>query len=255
MEGKNDKMKTDFESKPSSQTRMNNCQAQPRLKLSSEYCQNKPRLDNVTELGLKNVPTENGSQGKLSPKNDFKSSKIECPKVQVQSNLGARPKTLKKTPEKISCKPKSKLGPNSGQRGKSELEIAFAKIKSKRETKMEIKSPETPKSLPRTSPTKLLFKASKSPKSIMREIKSKLEGNRVKNLVRNLETYQKMGISPKTPKSAKGKAFGALKRKEKKALPPKRKLSVDKNQPRINLFFGQKKISSDLDEQILDGSE
>ena len=64
-----------------------------------------------------------------------------------------------------------------------------------------------------------------------------------------------MGISPKTPESAKGKAFGALKVKEKKALPSKRKLSVDKNQPRINLFFGQKKISSDLDEQILDGSE
>ena len=76
-------MKTIFESEQSSQIKMNNCQAQPRLKLSSEYCQNKPRLDNVTELGLKNVPTENGSQGKLSPKNDFKLSKIECPKVQV----------------------------------------------------------------------------------------------------------------------------------------------------------------------------
>ena len=182
-------------------------------------------------------------------------TKIESPKVQVRNSLGARPKTLKKTPEKTSCKPKNKLGPNSGQKGKSELEIAFAKIKSKREAKKVLKSPETPKSLPRTSPTKLLLKTRKSPKSIAREIKSKIEGNRVKNLVRNLETYQKMGISPKNPKSAKGKAFGALKVKERKALPSKRKLSVDKNQPKINLFFGKKKNSSDLDEQIFNGSE
>ena len=86
------------------------------------------------------------------------------------------------------------------------------------------------------SPTKLLSKYNRSPRNIMKEIKSKIEGNRVKNMVRKFE----IGQIPSSPRSVKKREFGSLRKSEKKATPSKRKSSVLKNQPKINTFFEEK---------------
>ena len=70
----------------------------------------------------------------------------------------------------------------------------------------------------------------------MKELKSKLEGNRVKNMVKKFE----IGQIPSSPRSAKKKEFGALRKSGKKATPSKRKSSVLTNQPKINTFFEEK---------------
>ena len=75
----------------------------------------------------------------------------------------------------------------------------------------------------------------------MREIKHKLEENRVETLIGNLESFTTSGHSPKTPKSAKARAFGSLMGKAKKVTPSRRKASISADQPKIKHFFGPEK--------------
>ena len=188
-----------------------------------------------------------GNKGKIEVENkakfNLKPTRIVTSQTKAEQNLGARPKILDKPPENNSTKSRSKLNSNSDKAGKSELELAFARMRSKKEEKLgpiTLKSSKTPS---KTSPTKLLSKVRRSPKNIMREIKHKIEGNRVKTLIRNLESCTTLGHSPKTPKSAKARALGALKGKDKKVTPSRRKASISADQPKIKLFFGPEKKS------------
>ena len=51
----------------------------------------------------------------------------------------------------------------------------------------------------------------------MQEVKYKIEGNCVKNVVRSLESIQVMTFSPKILKPAESKAYGALRETARKA--------------------------------------
>ena len=159
-------------------------------------------------------------------------------KVQSSRKLGAIPKKSK------TCL-KAPLG--SQNENESELNAIFSKIRSKKEAKNEEKSPvkKTRNSLknPRTpakciSPSKLLKKFNKSPKDIMRDIKHKIEGNRVLNLVRAIESRQQ----PNSPKSAKARAFGSVKKHERKAPRSRRKPSILESQPKIDSFFQKESL-------------
>ena len=68
----------------------------------------------------------------------------------------------------------------------------------------------------------------------MRDLKLKIEGNKVRNLVRALESRN----LPGSPKSAKKKSFGSIKMNDKKSSKSKRKPLTAKNQPKIDSFFG-----------------
>ena len=67
----------------------------------------------------------------------------------------------------------------------------------------------------------------------MRDLKHKIEGNRVLNLVRTIESRQQ----PNSPKSAKARSFGSVKKFEKKTPRSKRRLSILENQAKIDSFF------------------
>ena len=75
----------------------------------------------------------------------------------------------------------------------------------------------------------------------------------VKNFL--IESCHTLSLSPRSLKPAKVRAFGAVKEKVKKAPTPKRKFSTDKNQPKIDFFFGVEKKSCALDGQNKIGSE
>ena len=216
--------------------------------LNSNYCQTQPQrtVRNIVKNTVENVnskvytqvqkcePTKEGKTSELlnSPKNAPKLAS-DIFKVQSGKKLGARPKKSK------ACL-KSPL--RSQNEDNSELKALFLKMRLKKEAKSEEKSPvKKVKNSPKntrtpakcTSPSKLLKKFNKSPKEIMRDLKHKIEGNRVLNLVRTIESRQQ----PNSPKSAKARSFGSVKKFEKKTPRSKRKLSILENQAKIDSFF------------------
>ena len=122
-------------------------------------------------------PSMDGNKGKIEVENKAKinlnSTKFVTSKTKAEQNLGARPKILDKPPENNSTKSRSKLNSNSEKAGKSELELAFARMRSKKEEKLGPIISKSSKTPSKTSPTKLLSKVRRSPKDIMREIKHK----------------------------------------------------------------------------------
>ena len=156
------------------------------------------------------------------------SSDVICQRRKLLSR-GAIPKRPKSAG-------KSSLGMETDSR--NELEIMFSKMRSKNSggpmPNTPKKSPELcqnrPKKSPIHSPTKILFKYKKSPTTIMKDLKSKLDGNKVKNIVKRIESGQALN----TPKSAKKKVNRSIK---KSAVKSKRRPSISLDQPKIDTFL------------------
>ena len=237
------------------------CQAQPKLNVfaNNELSQTQPKLVSNSQFQSDNMPKLNyepsmeGKIGKFNLRNSVEVHLDNC-QTQPEVNLGARPKSKVRAPTKCIVPRKDKFVQSKlRQNQKSKLELTFDKFRSKNALRPTKIPPKTPV---KTSPTKILSKYKKSPKTIMSEIKHKLEGNRVKNLVKYFESGQKLGLSPKTPKSAKSRAFGAIKEKAVKAIRSKTNDSVSlSKQPKINTVFGSVKKSCDIASKFQIGPE
>ena len=224
----------------------NNCQAQPKhsdIKVANTVnanCQAQLPAEHYvpTKEGLAGFQKELKAPVKQSPKLDPNLAS-DTIKGNSKTSMGAIPKKPK-IPLRAPLEPKSE--------NNSESKILFSKMRSKNEAKTDKKSPEktckgsptkSKKSPKSPSPSKLLSKYNRSPKKIMRDLKLKIEGNRVRNLVRALESRN----LPGSPKSAKKKSFGSIKMSDKKSSRSKRKPLTTPNQPKIDSFFGKESSS------------
>ena len=116
------------------------------------------------------------------------------------------------------------------------MEVIFSRIRAKKSAQ-ESRKHLTPA---KKTPVKVLSSAKKSPnqspKLVALNIKSKLESNRVKQVIRKFENEGKNGdLSP--PRGSE-----KVKLNVKKSYKIKKKLSASPNQPKINTFFGKEKL-------------
>ena len=201
----------------------NNCQTQLELNVVNSVNVNIVNVQSDYQAKipvLQYDPSKEGLPG--SPRNKNKTrlpsltSTAAIDRVYCDStaSLGAIPKrqVMKRKPSIEVRKEKT-----------SELETLFSKMRSKNASNLNKKSPKKyaencdimKKKTQKCSPTKLLSKYNRSPRNIMKELKSKLEGNRVKNMVKKFA----IGQIPSSPKVGQEKGIWSSEKVRQESYP------------------------------------